>query len=226
MTIPRKIATAVTLILACAACTPATGAAAAGTLDQNQYVYTDSELTISSGGSEGQTFTAGRTGQLDRVDLFLRKFGAPSAPLTVELRDVSAGAPGGTVMSSGTIPASAVPDVADLRAFLPVSVNAQVTAGAQYSIVAFSNTAPGYYYWSAATGNPYAGGASFHNTNSYGGAPWTSAGYTGIDFTFRTYVASATVTGTPGAGAHKKCKKKKHHAGAAKKKCKKKHRHH
>ena len=83
------------------------GADVAGTLDQQQTNFGGTDLTISSVSSWAQTFTAGVSGKLDQFDLFLSKTGSPSAPLSIEVRDVSAGALGGTVLASSSLPARA-----------------------------------------------------------------------------------------------------------------------
>jgi hypothetical protein len=83
--------------------TTAAPAGAAGALDQSQ--------TGTSAGTEclcepfsrlAQTFTAGVTGNLDRVDLVLVRLRSPGN-LTVEVRAVSGGVPSNTVLSTRTV---------------------------------------------------------------------------------------------------------------------------
>jgi hypothetical protein len=106
---------------------------AAGTLDQQQ--------TDTAGGNVqcfgppaalGQTFTAGLTGNVDQVDLFI-SVGAPSV-INVQIRNVVGGVVGPTVLASTT----ASPPVAFApTAFfsIPIPGGAPVVAGTQYAIV-------------------------------------------------------------------------------------------
>ena len=220
-----------TLIFMCAGCVVAPGAALAGTLDQQQTDGSSSPpYTLGSINSLAQTFTAGIRGGVDQVDLYLGDGGSGAAPLSVEIRDVSGGAPGSTVLASHSVPASSVPPGPGF-----VSINfatpASVVAGAQYAIVAYSAEASQYYGWSgSSTVNPYAGGAAFYSATSPPGA-WTPI--TGMpDLAFKTYVVpSMTTTTAPTAtpagqraAALKKCKKKnkKSHDKKKFRKCKKK----
>jgi hypothetical protein len=200
----------------CAACAFAPGAALAGTLDQQQTDSTGASYAIASNGSLGQTFMAGLSGRLDQVDLHLQRFGAPTAPVSIEIRDVSGGVPGNTALASGSVPASSVPT---MRGFVPVSfaTPAPVVAGTQYAIVAFSPTpfGPNDYAWSVGgSANPYAGGGGFGTPTLPPAGPWTALSTS--DFAFRTYVAP---TGERSA-ALKKCKKK--HSAKKRRKCRRK----
>lgn len=76
-------------VLACAACVLAPGAALGGTLDQQQTDFSVGTATIDSGESPAQTFTAGLSGGIDQVVLYLETSGTATAPLNVEIRDVS-----------------------------------------------------------------------------------------------------------------------------------------
>jgi hypothetical protein len=206
-----------------------TAAAVAGTLDQQQ-TGSNSNVGIWSGVSGAQVFTAGRTGDLDQADLLLSKLISIPEPLTVEIRDASAGLPGTSVLASGSIPNSAIgPNPA---AFVSVTfaTPAAVTAGTQYTLVAYTthskNDSIGWWYQLDA--GTYSGGSLFS-----GGGPvppmgdWNEQGGDD-DFAFRTYVdpppSPPGNTAQPG-GKKKKCKKHKKHkrtAESAKKKCKKK----
>src|SRR5215211_9158286 len=103
------------LITAVAALMPAAGASA-GTLDQQQTISNFGGLQVDSTQSKAQTFTAGLTGQLDQVDLALSDMGA-TTPLTVQIRDGSATAPGDTVLASASVPTSDVPSI---ESFVPI----------------------------------------------------------------------------------------------------------
>jgi len=207
---------AAVLIAACGMCALAPGAAVGGTLDQQQPVIDG--LQFAHGfQSLAQTVTPGLSGGIDQVDLMLR-YGAnaPTAPLSVEIRNVSAGSPGATVLASGSVPAAAVTAT---PTFLPITfaTPAPVTAGTQFAIVAYSstpNTNP--FAWAKTDLAPYAGGSPFYAASSPPAGAWSPV--VGQDLTFKTYVA-VPPTGRR-AAALKKCKKKK--SKKARKKCKRK----
>jgi hypothetical protein len=197
--------------------------AMAGTLDQQQPTVATIAWNAHSTQNVAQTFTAGLSGKLDQIDLSLNKSGTPPVPLIVELRDVSAGLPGGAVLASQSVLASSVvasPGSGWVSFAFPTP--GSVTAGTQYAIVAHSAAMfPDTYAWSQGAGtDPYAGGAA------YLASPPTTA-WTPVpgptDFAFKTYVVP-TPPPTPPTGqraaALKKCKKK--HSKRARRKCRKK----
>jgi Ca2+-binding RTX toxin-like protein len=176
--------------VACAAPLLAPGAAHAGTLDQQQPDGSGPGNVIDSAQSLAQTFTAGLSGGLDQVDLFLQKSGTPTADLSVELRDAPGGVPGSTVLASQSVPQASVPGPG-AAAFLSINfpAPASVVAGTQYAIVAYSTTSGGgnLYAWSgSSTANPYAGGGVFFTTNSPPSGSWGSV--PADDLAFKTYV--------------------------------------
>jgi hypothetical protein len=176
-----------TLAAACSACLSVPGVAVAGTLDQQQ---TDNGVPqfIYSTQSWAQTFTAGLTGGLDQVDLSLHRAGDPTASLSVEIRDVSGGPPGGTVLASGSVSAGSVPTS---QAFVPINFTspASVVAGNRYSIVAYSSTAaPNEFAWGgSSTFDPYSGGDPYFTLSSPPSGSWSMP--INRDFAFKTYVA-------------------------------------
>ena len=200
--------------------------AMAGTLDQQQPTVGSMALNAHSMQSVAQTFTAGLTGKLDQVDLNLNKSGTPPVPLTVELRDVSAGLPGSAVLASQSVLASSVvafPGSGWVSFAFPTP--GSVTAGTQYAIVAQSAAVfPDTYAWSQGTGtDPYAGGAAYFASSSPPTTAWMPVPIGPPDFAFKTYVVPAPPLTPPTgqrAAALKKCKKK--HSKKARKKCRKK----
>jgi hypothetical protein len=208
------------------------GAALADTLDQQQ-PNSDADTAVQAMESEAQTFTAGLTGGLDRVELLLgADSSGPNAPLTVEIRNVSGGSPGTTVLTTGSVSPSAVSST-DTWVPITFATAAPVTAGTQYAIVAYSSVDNTHrYVWGFKFGTPYPAGQPFVQTVSPPGPTWTLSVLIG-DQAFKTYVdvppTAVPAVPTPTAPASpvhkKKCKKKKKHkraAAAAKKKCKKK----
>jgi len=175
------------LIAACGMCALAPGAAVGGTLDQQQLLTDGLEFAHASQ-SLAQTVTAGLSGGIDQVDLMLRYgAGAPTAPLSVEIRNVSAGSPGATVLASGSVPAAAVTTTST---FLPITfaTPAPVTAGTQFAIVAYSSTPnTNSFAWARSTLDPYTGGSHFYAAPS---PPWNPVA--GKDMTFKTYVVPNT----------------------------------
>ena len=223
----------ITAVATAAVLIPAAGASA-GTLDQQQTLSNFGGLQVDSSHSKAQTFTAGLTGQLDQVDLALSGMSV-TTPLTVQIRDGSATAPGDTVLASASVPTSAV---TSSESFVPITIAspASVTAGTQYSIVALNDSpAISGWFWYAgitATASAYEGGRLYSSPNGPPGTgPWFE-GNTMADFEFKTYVTPPPPPGTGGSGtgaapatgeraaALKKCKKKR--SQKAKKKCRKK----
>jgi hypothetical protein len=189
--------------VACAACALAPATALAGTLDQQQTNTSGGYYGIGSGQSWAQTFTAGLSGDVDRVDLPLQKVGDPTAPLIVEIRNASGGVPGTTVLASESIPAAAV-GASPVFGAIGFLSPAAVVAGTQYSIVLWSADAFNSYGWWHSSGETYAGGGRFFGPASPPSTAWTPGGG---DFAFKTYVESPP-TGQRTA-ALKKCKKLK-----------------
>jgi hypothetical protein len=199
--------------------------AIAGTLDQQQPNVGSMAMNAHSTQSVAQTFTAGLSGKLDQVDLNLNMSGSPPVPLTVQLRDVSAGLPGSAVLASQNALSSGVVAFpgSDWVSFA-FPTPAAVTAGTQYAIVAQSAAVfPETYAWKLGTGtDPYPGGAAW--VASPPTDPWMAVTIGPPDFAFKTYVVPGPQTGaSPPTGqraaALKKCKKK--HSKTARRKCRK-----
>jgi hypothetical protein len=222
---------AAALALASAA---AATSASAGTLDQEQAVYGGASHSIYaddtdpfSESSVAQTFTAGITGQLDQVELYVDKFGSPTADLTVQIYETFDGTPE-NALATESVPATAV---STAYTFVPVTFDptVSVTAGTQYAIVAWTASLfANPYSWGEAGGNPYAAGELRVQQGPNASPPtqgsWGPSGAT-VDMTFRTYVTPPSTTTPPPttaaptgkrAAALKKCKKKKSKKARAK----------
>ena len=174
--------------------------ASAGTLDQSQADGSGVSVTIGGSGTFGnfvsaaQTFTAGLSGSLDQVDLALRRDLDASgcnfnAGLSVEIRTVSAGAPGGTVVAGVVIPSASMPTSTPAFISAPIPFLPLIAAGTQYALVAStSDTCPGsthrpYQWFGSAAADPYGGGVWLSST----GSGWSQVGTS--DAGFRTFVA-------------------------------------
>jgi hypothetical protein len=219
---------ALAMTIGCAVCLVIPGAAVAGTLDQQQTGATAPDSEVYSNEAWAQTFTAGISGGLDQVDLNLAQqiagHSAPTTPLTVEIRNVSGGLPGGSVLGTQSI-APATPPVYPANGFVPVnfSPTVPIVAGTQYAIVASTTGgSSGEYGWYGAGGDTYMRGDPFFQQPP-GTGPWTMPAT--LDLSFRTYVAASTTPTGQRAAALASCKKraKKHHWSHKRlKKCKKK----
>jgi hypothetical protein len=169
----------------------APGAAnAAATLDQQQpETETNVRALLRSSQSLAQTFTAGISGTLERVEVFLggSPSGAPAAALSVEITGVNAsGGPDTTkVLASASFGPKALPEVPG-GGWVPINVSAPSVAGAQYAIVLFTADANGYL-WPEIRTNPYAGGQLWFSPAS---PPATWQGEATTDMPFKTYVAA------------------------------------
>jgi hypothetical protein len=194
----RRWICAFSVALCGAALTPA--AAAAGTLDQFQTNNSGGSFNLSSDQSLAQTFTAGLTGGLDQVDLYLERAGVTTEPITVQIRDASVQGggivvPGDTVLANETLPASSVTSGVNSVAISAVPVQ----AGTPYAIVVFTAQAPfpaPSYAWNVASvSNSYPGGEARRSLSSPP-ATWL---FTGDDLAFKTYVVTSTgPAGPPG----------------------------
>jgi len=172
----------------------------AGSLDQSQpdtstgeqwVCGPDSGYSSSCPLSEAQTFTAGVSGLLDQVDLYV-VHSEGSDPLAVEIRNTTnTGLPGTQVLASGSI--------ADAASAGWVSVDFDTTtiveAGTKYAIVAYT-TGHGLWGWSFKyddANNPYGGGDRFSTESSPPTTGWNETA--DADNAFRTYVSPSTDLG-------------------------------
>ena len=187
----RRTVTVVLMVLATLGWTSGSGAWAASTVDQSQEIGTSQGTfgyLISSTQHMAQTFTAGRTGYLDRVDLRLpiqSTFGS----MQVELRPVAdSGAPSTSeLLDSVTVPPQASGSSGWLT--IPLTTPAKITSGQRYAIVA---SAGGFSWtWAFSDADPYSGGSGFGREGA--DAAWRSSSGSGTrdDLAFRTYVEPA-----------------------------------
>ncbi len=157
-------------------------AATADSLDQAQTISTSFQRL----GIMAQTFTAGVTGQVDRVSLASdTSFG--SVRLTVQIQSVSAtGAPSGTVLGSSDFQGTVI----CCRQFhdFAFSPAIHITAGTQYAIVV--RVTNGLFTWyDSWIFDAYPGGQLYVGCT---GCAWLTGSQYGMDFTFKTWVAVNT----------------------------------
>jgi hypothetical protein len=155
-------------------------------LDQSQ---TKSNGGI-SGGTLGQTFTAGLSGVLDRVSVFLQPL-LPEGPLQASIQTVTEeGYPSGIMIGQGSIPASSLPPNY-WGGWVTIGISgAIVHAGTQYALVLQEES--GQVIWSLVYYAPYAGGDMMFIFNEAQG--WTTAmpgSSNPVDAVFQTYVVTS-----------------------------------
>ncbi len=144
----------------------------------------------------GQTFTAGKTGALTKVDFTLFCSGCTANPnLIVGIWATSGGLPTGGDLASTTIAGDNSGNSVTFVATF--SSPTTVTAGTQYALIVRPDAATGGsgYLWIRSSPSTYAGGNKVTSANS--GSTWV--GDTARDMNFHTYVstgyaASATFT--------------------------------
>ena len=129
----------------------------------------------------GQSFTAGLSGSLTSVELYLVDV-APSGSdpgLTVELKSASSDLPTGSVLATATIPGSDVPSSPGLVT-VTFSSPATLTAGQQYAILVTTTEGSSNYKWCGDYPASYSDGSGL---DDQGG--WRVLSQ---DFSLRTYV--------------------------------------
>ena len=156
---------------------------AASTLDQGiAYPGNDCNTEVYSAVGRGQSFTAGLSGPLTSVELFLTEVASTrSEPgLTVELKSASSNRPTGSVLATATIPDSDVPSRIGLVT-VTFSSPATLTAGQQYAILVTTTEGSGNYRWCGDVPASYSGGSGLYDDSWIVSSP-------SQDFSLRTYV--------------------------------------
>jgi len=149
---------------AAAVLAPSASAQTGAVIDQEQTDASASGVLIARSQTLAQTFTAGRTGALAQVDLFLHRSESPLPDIIVEIRTVEGDLPSEVVLASTRVPEARVPFFPN-DAFVTVSFAAPTTvvAGTQYAIFA-SSTAEIGYGWDASRDDVYSRGAGYYRT--------------------------------------------------------------
>jgi hypothetical protein len=178
---------------------PGPAQAQARTLDQEQ-VSSRFEVEVNPGQSAAQTFTAGLSGELDRIVVYVIDLvnyydeAQRSAPLTVQIQSVSSGVPSGVVLASATVPSPFY--YGGVYVEVTFASPAIVQAGTQYAIVASTEDAGSSWGWFRLPtddpdfpfDDPYPRGEGLIAPT---GSPWQPEGG---DFVFQTYVVEALAT--------------------------------
>jgi hypothetical protein len=162
-------------------------AQAASTLDQDiAFSTSDCNTEVYSGAGIGQTFTAGLSGPLTSVEVFLVDVDGKSGTepgLTVALASTSSGLPVGVALAASTIPDSDVPSVPGVVT-VTFSSPATVTAGEQYAILITTSETYSNYKWCGDGADTYSGGTSLDDSPE--DRNWRQTAYK--DMSLRTYV--------------------------------------
>ena len=175
---------------------PGIASAAESVLDQSASGSDPAEAYVSFSGNHAraQTFTAGITGDLDRVRVMIATGQVGDVgDLTAEIRELdAAGQPAGEVLGSGTVPPPAQRDV---FAWFEITLDepVPVTRGTQYALVLRApTTIDGWYEWSVGLSAPYAGGNLWaYWSPTEGSWVWESRPR---DTWFQTYIVPSDVT--------------------------------
>ena len=178
---------AVALVVATSAVLPAPAQAAPVTdgLDQQNTVVATGSAVAKSDVWLAQTFTAGATGTLTKVQLDLKHdvgFAGDTVTSVSIFPTDSGGSPTGSTLGTASVNAS---DVATIQAIVTFTgYNVPVTAGTKYALVLGTNGSDGPHsvFWFHSGDNGYAAGSAFT-----GPSTWT--GNAGIDRRFSTFVS-------------------------------------
>ncbi|QIK65685.1 hypothetical protein G7072_04415 [Nocardioides sp. HDW12B] len=178
---------------------------AASTADQTQarqvYNYEVSEIA-----SRAQTFTAGRTGALDRVDVSLRQVGhtLDDTSLTVEVRTLSDGLPSDDVLADTTVALADIPDLtefANVVTDIELDVPAPVEQGTSYALVLSSDAErEKSVAWGMDRDTPYTDGAALTEMIGPLWEPGWNVNDPADDMTFTTYVDPGSDSDSDGYG--------------------------
>lgn len=157
--------------------------------------------------SLGQTFTAGVTGSLTGVELYLFGFDTTTPPsFTVQIQSTTSGAPSGTVLGSVSAPTSdlhAAPSWVTVTLGTPIAITKDTVYAITLAPLASVANRP-WLSWEldssdTAAYTDYTGGSAFAYAAGgggwvNGGSAFADGGSVNTDFAFRTLVAAAAAT--------------------------------
>ena len=140
--------------------------------------------------THGQTFTAGLSGRLDRVSVYVESFGVVG-DFEASIQTVKGGYPSGIVLGQGSIPASSIPAQGHPGSpgwvTIGISGGVAVTAGTQYALVL--RVGGGLFSWMFTDRDLYPGGHMIFNSNQgWTVNPYPSDYRASFDAIFETYV--------------------------------------
>jgi hypothetical protein len=153
-----------------------------GTIRDNEFEITTSAVTTND--KLAQSFEISTASTVSEVDLYLKKVGAPTGNLTVEIQTDSAGEPSGTAVTNGTSNTVSASTLTTSFADITFSFasNPSLASGTTYWIVlttADSQSNTNYVVWGADTSTPsYADGEMYGEDASTWGALSADAVFT------------------------------------------------
>lgn len=134
-----------------------------------------------------QSFQVSIDGQVNKVDLYIRKVSTPGN-LTIRIVNNSSGNPGTTIIASGTLSASLVSTNYGWVS-VPFSSNPDLYTGNTYWLIIDGVTNSSRYYQIGGHNNSYANGAG--KIGQFNGT-WNNTTPSGIDALFRLYLGGVT----------------------------------
>jgi hypothetical protein len=174
---------------------------------ENAYDYCVQGNGIYEGYYAAQVFTAGISGDLEQVKLWLSKYGSPDT-LVVELQAVTSDKPNGNVLASTTIAPASVGGYPGSEVTATFGTPYNITDGTKYAIVIYQQGDGGdwsnlYEEYGDGYDNLYANGNGCYSNNS--GSTWTITASSNLYF--KTYVEADPLafyhdTLTVESGAH------------------------
>ncbi len=129
-----------------------------------------------------ESFTISSNNYINKIRLYIKKTSTPSNA-TVTIRTNSSGSPSTTVLTTGTLSASAV---GTSYGWVDVSFSSNylLTAGTTYWIVVDTNASSTKYYTIGANANGYANGVG---KIGQAGSSWNATTPSGLDYYFNIY---------------------------------------
>lgn len=173
-----------------------------GTEDQHQDNHADTTFTVANGATNAlaQTFTAGMTGNLVAVSIYVDSifstptFVGPNVAdgVTVEIRTTASDVPTSTVLSTTSVVLAS-----DQWNDIVLTSAAAITSGTKYALVVYPDAGQSFRWAGSNTAGDYTGGAAMVlDTTWKSVAAYTDDGSTIAQFAFRTYVSTPTASPT------------------------------
>jgi len=190
----KRIAISLTGFICCAVYVYPSSAA---TLDQSQTVIDGSSVGFKGGSfRRAQTFIAGLSGEMDRVEVLIGQFSSlpPAGDPVMSLYAAPAGIPltllGSVSTDNGVVPVDNDIYLGNYVAFDFQPLHLDVQAGDIFAIVMDTELVDDLYFWMNKQNDPYPSGTAL---SQFGNGPWTpdSLVYPDLgelDHAFKTYV--------------------------------------
>jgi hypothetical protein len=206
----RKMRKAALLLATVATAVLVSGGAAlaAGELDQQQ-TNTASGVGLDRNFQQGQTFTVGAPGALDKVQVpvwLAISSNVGDLQASIQTLDGS-GLPSGTTLASGSVPVGNFTVGSGSASWVDISLTQPVPVfpGEEYALVLSTANAPSdgsFYNWKAALNDPYPGGTAV-SRNQTGQWFLRHDNGVGMDFAFKTFVDAAPSVQQTGPAARR-----------------------